>query len=283
MTQTFLHYPLHVYLLGIRFILTLFFRIYLPLSKHHEINHKMNKVYYIIWVVMLTYLCYMYYYISSKFNQKKEKVVNQNSNSYKQCSWSGDGTLYPHSDNIAFENTIRTLNKAGITYILLEGSLIGAYRHGGGIPCDEDMDIAFPVWLNGLAVCEDAKIPILQGYEKKNESLLTLCGKTRTEYVRQTAAWLKQRVPTIRSIEPRDFGGMRVDFAGVGVDWVVSILDQAYLHNGPICNCKFGSTEALCLEGTIEVIKQRYGADILTPDAEKMKCIKKMLKDKNFT
>ena len=128
-----------------------------------------------------------------------------------------------------------------------------------------------------MAVCEDAKVPILQGYEKKNESLLTLCGKTRTEYVRQTAAWLKQRVPTIRSIDPRDFGGMRVDFAGVEVDWVVSILDQAYLHKGPICNCKFGSTEALCLEGTLEVIKERYGADILTPNAEKMRCIKKML------
>ena len=102
---------------------------------------------------------------------------------FPECSWSGHDYLYPYWDNAAFENTIKALNGAGIVYILAHGGLIGAYRHGGPVPCDGDLDIVFPVWLNGLANCEDAQVPILRDYDKKDESLLTICGKTRTDYV----------------------------------------------------------------------------------------------------
>ena len=190
-----------------------------------------------------------------------------------KCSWSGHQYLYPPSDNVAFESTISALNEAGIQHFLIKGSLIGAYRHGGAIPCDGDMDIVFPVWLNGLATCEDASVPTLRGYEKGDEGQLTLCGKTRNEYVDETTSWIRERVPTIRSISPRPYGGMRVDFAGIGVDLVVSILDQAYLHKGPVCRCKFGSTEAICYEGSLELLKEDYGEDVLTPHESKRMCI----------
>jgi len=176
-----------------------------------------------------------------------------------KCSWSGEQYVYPPSDNLAFENTINVLNEAGIKYFLAYGSLLGAYRHGGAIPCDGDMDIVFPVWLNGLATCEDAMIPHLRGYEKDDESQLTLCGKTRNEYVQETKSWLRHNISKIHYILPRDFGGMRVNFAGIGVDLIVSILDQGYLHRGPICKCKFGSTEAICYEGALEHLREEYG------------------------
>lgn len=192
---------------------------------------------------------------------------------FPKCSWSGHEYLYPYWDNPVFENTIRALNEAGVVYFLTDGALLGAYRHGGAIPCDGDMDIVFPVWLNGLATCEDANTPILRGYEKNDESQLTLCGKTREEYVSETTPWLREHVPNIRSILPRNFGGLRVDFAGIGVDWIVSILDQSYLHHGPICRCIFGSTEALCTEDSLWLIKNIYGNDVLTPDKGKIKCI----------
>jgi len=192
---------------------------------------------------------------------------------FQQCSWSGHKYLYPYWDNPVFENTIRALNEAGVIYFLTDGALIGAYRHGGPIPCDGDMDIVFPVWLNGLATCEDAATPILRGYEKNDESLLTLCGKTREEYVSEGAAWLRKHVPNIPSIAPRKFGGLRVNFAGIGVDWIVSILDQSYLHKGPICRCLFGSTEALCIEDSLWLIKSIYGENVLTPLPDKQECI----------
>ncbi len=194
---------------------------------------------------------------------------------FEKCSWSGHKYLYPYWDNTVFENTVRALNEAGVVYFLTDGALIGAYRHGGPIPCDGDMDIVFPVWLNGLAMCEDANTPVLRGYEKNDESQLALCGKTREEYVVQTTPWLREHVPNIRSIAPRKFGGLRVNFAGIGVDWIVSILDQSYLHHGPICRCIFGSTEALCIEDSLWLIKSIYGDDVLTPLSGKINCIQR--------
>jgi hypothetical protein len=38
------------------------------------------------------------------------------------------------------------------------------------------------------------------------------------------------------------FGGFKMNLAGANVDLVVSILDQAYIHHGPICRCLYGAT-----------------------------------------
>ena len=112
------------------------------------------------------------------------------------------------------------LNQRRITYFLLEGTLIGAYRHGGPLPCDGDMDIVFPVWLNGIAVCSDAagKLPILRGDESVEEAL-TLCNKTRREYVLDVQTWLQRRFPLAGSAaQVMDWGGIRLTFAGNSLD-----------------------------------------------------------------
>jgi hypothetical protein len=195
----------------------------------------------------------------------------------RECTWSGRKYPYPYWSSergTAFVNTIKALNAAGVSYFLTDGALIGAYRHGGPVPCDGDMDIVFPTWLNGLATCNDASVPKLQGYEKENEALLTLCGKTRKEYVAMTPQWLREHVPNIRSIDPRNFGGLRVDFAGIGVDWIVSILDQSYLHEGPLCRCRFGDTYAWCIEGSLTLLQRLYGQHVLTPDRKVQQCLK---------
>ena len=194
------------------------------------------------------------------------------------CSWSGPPYAYPYwasSRGDAFVNTIKALNEAGVVYFLKGGALIGAYRHGGPVPCDGDMDIVFPTWLNGLADCEDVKWgrPTLRGYEKNEEPELTLCGKTREEYVATAGDWLRQKVPSLRSIAPRSFGGVRVDFAGIGVDWIVSILDQSYMHDGPLCRCQFGDTWAWCIEGSLPLLKRLYGESVLTPDSKVKRCL----------
>ena len=40
------------------------------------------------------------------------------------------------------------MNKLNLTYYLDSGSLLGAVRHGGLIPNDEDMDVVVPMNLN---------------------------------------------------------------------------------------------------------------------------------------
>jgi hypothetical protein len=200
-------------------------------------------------------------------------------NTTQFCTWSTPPYTYPYwaaARAKAMIDTVRVLNEAGVVYFLTGGCLIGAWRHGGPVPCDGDMDIVFPVWLNGLATCTDvaAGRPTLRGYSQHDESKLTLCGARRDQYVALTADWLRRRVPGIRSIAPRPFGGVRVDFAGIGVDWIVSILDQAYLYRGPMCRCQFGDVDAWCLEGAEFVLKEEYGVSVGAPDAKVAACLR---------
>lgn len=203
--------------------------------------------------------------------------------SVDRCSWSGREYPYPFWNGTkgrAMMDTIRALNAASVTYILYEGALIGAWRHGGPTPCDGDMDIIFPVWMNGLADCQiQTQMPPLSA--DGPESTWTLCGKTRDEYVSITTRWLRERFPTAL-ISPGPYGGMRVNFVpGMGVDWVVSIdgfvgrnPDLTLATNGPICRAAFGDVEALTMEGAERMLVAHYGPTVGTPDAKVKRCLK---------
>ena len=104
------------------------------------------------------------------------------------CSWATpEHYKYPYQANTPeYVETIRMLNQADIKYMLIEGALIGAYRHGGPLPCDQDLDIVLPAWLNLIenpSECADAAVPTLRGYERGDEGALTLCGWTRDKYL----------------------------------------------------------------------------------------------------
>jgi len=187
------------------------------------------------------------------------------------CTWSDeDASKYDYpfwtgTTAAAFERTVDALNEAGVMYLLIDGALLGAWRHGGPIPEDRDMDIVCPVWLNDIATCADNKVPTLRGYEKNDETKLELCGKTRASYVDESKAWLESKFPAATGFETRDFGGLSVNFAGVRVDWVVSILDQSILHDGPLCQCRFGNTHGICLEHTDRLLERFYGKGYMKP------------------
>ena len=199
---------------------------------------------------------------------------------YDKCSWSSaENFKYPYWDdeNLArFTNVLKAFNEANITYFVLEGALIGAYRHGGPVPCDGDLDIVVPVWLNHeLADCKDTTMPFLRGYVINiNEDLLTLCGKNRDQWVDITKPWLEKRIHHA-SFYKSDFGGFKVHMANsVTTDLMSSMLDHHYMNHGPICKCMFADVETFCLEDSLSVLKKIYGDSVMIPDKKVLRCLK---------
>jgi hypothetical protein len=206
------------------------------------------------------------------------------------CSWDGRAYKYPYwatPEGQAMHNTVEALNAANVTYIIFAGSLIGAWRHGGAVPCDGDMDIIFPVHLNeGLTPCQPIKpyesyMPDIKNLDGP-EPGWRLCGKSRDDYVRDTNQWMRARFPSA-GISARPFGGQRINFVGgMGVDWVVCM--DGYVNRNPdmgigkynICRARFGDVEALTHEFAEEVLKVQYGTSVVEPDSKVTKCLKSL-------
>lgn len=171
---------------------------------------------------------------------------------------------------------------------MITGSALGAVRNGGVIPGDGDIDVVFPVWLQSNDfddLCPDAHEksgPILRSPTPQKEESLTLCGKTRkdwvtkaTEYIRELGAYPSFKV----GVSPRKFGGFRL-LGGAGVDFVVSIYDQALVNGtregtGGICRCEFSGVEALALEDSWLSTERIYGENWIYPRKEPAQHVRK--------
>ena len=189
--------------------------------------------------------------IDASVDVSVQKRVGARAEHFHPCTWPAPSFQYATDKrSTQMEETVRILNAANITYALEDGSLLGAYRHGGPLPCDGDMDIVFPVWLNGMSKCSDGPGE-------------TLCGHPRNYYIKPAMEWLRQRIPSV-SISPRRWGGFRATFAGVGVDWIVSISD---FYDDTLCTCTYGSTVSTCVQGAKKRLKGIYGASFMTPDS----------------
>ena len=180
------------------------------------------------------------------------------------CVWPDWKPTYAPGPYDANSDALEILNGLNISYILIMGGLLGAFRHGGPIPNDGDMDVVFPVWLNGVATCADAtkeQSPILRENDQKE---LTLCGLTRNDYVEKTLQIMRRKLGA-RKVGKAGFGGLRLKI-GKGVDFVVSIFDEAYRDWGPICRCMFGDVPTLCYTQTDKVLRRDYGEGWTVPN-----------------
>lgn len=204
-----------------------------------------------------------------------------------RCSWAHPPYKYFPSTDSRFVAFVRLLNEMGIVFWLNHGSLLGAYRHGGGIPGDADMDIVIPVWLNemfGEEVCDDARTALGPTLRRKNVDFadtirshasemngLTLCGRTRTEWLGIAPYYLlmkRQKCRTCQgtyAINARPYGGFRMIVDSLGVDVVVSILTQDTFFNGPLCQCDWQSETAVCFENSDVILRNEYG-NFMTPN-----------------
>ena len=167
---------------------------------------------------------------------------------FNVCSWSEVGKPYPapfwneHQGKV-MSQFVQLLNDHGVVHRLLAGSLLGAYRGGGPIPCDGDMDIVFPVWLNGLAECREGAryIPELKGV---GEWQATLCSKTRADYVHVASEFFSNTLRRASVLRTTGFGAS----TGSASTWSCPCGGNG---RGHLCRCKFGeTTHALCLENT---------------------------------
>ena len=55
-----------------------------------------------------------------------------------------DGTLLSHKLNAVPQSTRRVLEELKIPYFMQGGTMLGAIRHGGFIPWDDDVDLGIP-------------------------------------------------------------------------------------------------------------------------------------------
>ena len=61
-----------------------------------------------------------------------------------------------------------------------------------------------------------------------------------------------------------------MNLAGIGIDLVVSILDQGYVKSGGLCRCEFGTVDAMCYEEAAFALAAKYGPTFRRPDARVM-------------
>ena len=102
-----------------------------------------------------------------------------------------------------------------------------AVVRAGPIPCDFDIDLVVPVWLNPAAFgCTDLQRDRLLQPQSATPSPPLRCGKTREQHVDRAGLWLNATFGP-RVLRRQDWGGWRVSLAGIGVDFIVSIEDNS--------------------------------------------------------
>ncbi len=96
-----------------------------------------------------------------------------------------------------------SLTSHGIRYYVISGSLLGAVRHGGFIPWDDDMDIAIPRADYDRLISESESI--------LPSHLEFVCGEKNADYPLQFGKIQDSRTTVIEKAYRHDLGGVYVD------------------------------------------------------------------------
>ena len=193
---------------------------------------------------------------------------------YPRCSWDDDRARWlPAENNSSPSHTVQQFadfleqqiaGALGYEYTLLDGSLLGAMRHGGLIPSDRDLDAVILLPLNASDVHLDAGI---QSLFTRIEQRLSLTGHPfrleLSDAVGGDGRWLRL-VPWVP--EGGEQGWPVVADLHV---YPSSRLDAAHstwagIAFAALCRCRFAGRQLSCFEHADRFLSSVYGVDFMT-------------------
>eukprot|EP01083_Nonionella_stella_P079386 217785_1 len=223
---------------------------------------------------------------------------------FQECKWSHSHNIsrYKYQTWYDGENDKNhilgmdyLMNKANLTFMVQYGSLLGAYRHGGTIPFDRDIDLIVPVWLNinqllqftniSYQTCADAKYLWL--HSTMNQTITnstyykrdTLCGLAKSKWIWAVINYLKYSMewfntstdtpfPCSRCVKGWGFKWRPFRRPAIMIDVKVDIgFDPMFLtHNMSLCRCKYNSLMVLCPDDAAYQLQNYYGSRFMTID-----------------
>lgn len=217
----------------------------------------------------------------------------------KECSWS-------HSDDVRKykENSKRALRKrprsimgidillkqTNLTFVLKAGSLLGAYRNGGVIPGDADLDIIIPIWMNLNAFnipdinyqnCMMANQMLSQtlGISPTAEDTINntkLCGLDIDDWVNIVFDYFNSTfgeysAPFILN-DSKVIGFKWIPYDAIRHKkgrrhdvWIAINYEKWVSAYSNICLCKFDSMMVWCFEDSNIALEEHYGPEYMTP------------------
>lgn len=207
-----------------------------------------------------------------------ETFPNYDINPFRQidtgmCYWSYRNfkRKYDLSSRNQCAKLMNIANSLNITYFLGMGSELQAYRNGGIIKGDHDIDIILPIWLNQHIFDCSVYIPINRQKYKKNSVVFDhsyeQCGRRKRHYHHRFVRYLNQ----LNGLSPftvklcRDTTQIWFNNTQPFLDFWMFLSNEFVYDNISICKCEFCGVQTYCMKDAVKYITKNYGADFMTP------------------
>jgi len=192
---------------------------------------------------------------------------------------------HPEANHL-FDSFLESFLNAGFAVELTNGTLLGAFRHHGTIPHDEDMDAIFNVCrfariaketgvdtslasMNCSVINEKRDSMGNEGFDKWvwTEALSPTLNSKGISYINAGTAYQAHGdIDGMQEIrlsngEPQWNGGWP-DMTGVGMDLHITTDEEA---DDRLCKCSYGRTAAYCPRDSKIQLAAVYGDDFMIP------------------